>query len=53
MYIANPLGGQSRANLFSTHPPVRERIRRLRGYDEQASRQLTVVRSYGTGRWAA
>ena len=33
MYIANPLsGGQMRA-LFSTHPPVAERVRRLRAYD--------------------
>ena len=52
MYIANPLGGQSRANLFSSHPPVGERIRRLRDYDERAS-LLTVVRSYGASRWAA
>lgn len=31
MYIGNPLGGASRglANLFSTHPPVEERIKRL------------------------
>jgi heat shock protein HtpX len=33
LYIVNPLSGR-RANfatLFSTHPPVEERIRRLRG----------------------
>jgi heat shock protein HtpX len=37
MYIVNPLsGGQMRA-LFSTHPPVRERVRRLRAYDRQHS----------------
>ncbi len=29
MYIVNPLSGQSLANLFSTHPPIQERIRRL------------------------
>lgn len=31
MYIGNPLGGASQglANLFSTHPPVEERIKRL------------------------
>ncbi|MCL2790705.1 MAG: zinc metalloprotease HtpX [Desulfobulbus sp.] len=29
MYIVNPLGGGTVANLFSTHPPMDERIRRL------------------------
>ncbi len=53
MYIANPLGSQSGSNLFSTHPPVGERIRRLRAYDERAPRRLTVVRAYDANRWAA
>jgi heat shock protein HtpX len=30
MYIVNPLTGASVAKLFSTHPPIQERIRRLR-----------------------
>ena len=30
MYIVNPLAGRSLDNLFSTHPPMAERIRRLR-----------------------
>jgi heat shock protein HtpX len=30
MFIVNPLTGKSFANLFSTHPPIKERIRRLR-----------------------
>ena len=30
MYIVNPLKGRSLAGLFSTHPPMEERIRRLR-----------------------
>jgi len=30
MFIVNPLRGQSMMNLFSTHPPTQERIRRLR-----------------------
>lgn len=29
MFIVNPLKGRSLARLFSTHPPVEERIRRL------------------------
>ena len=34
MYIANPLSRGNAATLFSTHPPTRERIRRLRAYGE-------------------
>ena len=30
MFIANPLHGRNFANLFSTHPPMEERIARLR-----------------------
>lgn len=30
-FIVNPLSGQSVAKLFSTHPPLEERIARLRG----------------------
>ncbi|MEE9274784.1 MAG: zinc metalloprotease HtpX [bacterium] len=29
MYIVNPLSGEGLAGLFSTHPPIEERIRRL------------------------
>ena len=29
MFIVNPLSGRSLANLFSTHPPIEERIARL------------------------
>ncbi len=29
MFIVNPLSGRSLANLFSTHPPLEERIQRL------------------------
>jgi heat shock protein HtpX len=29
LYIVNPLGRQTLAGLFSTHPPIEERIRRL------------------------
>ena len=31
MFIVNPLTGKSLMNLFSTHPPLEERIVRLRG----------------------
>ena len=30
LFIANPFHGRSLVNLFATHPPVEERIRRLR-----------------------
>ncbi len=34
LYIVHPFrGGQGIANMFSTHPPLAERIRRLREYD--------------------
>ncbi len=32
MFIVNPLSGGGLASLFSTHPPLEERIARLRGY---------------------
>jgi heat shock protein HtpX len=35
MYIANPLSGGQMSALFSTHPPVSERVRRLRAYDRE------------------
>jgi heat shock protein HtpX len=31
MFIVNPLSGRGLQNLFSTHPPLEERIARLRG----------------------
>ncbi len=30
LFIVNPLRGHSMSNLFSTHPPIQERVRRLR-----------------------
>jgi heat shock protein HtpX len=36
MFTVNPLSGRSLMSLFSTHPPLEERIARLRGYPTQA-----------------
>jgi len=33
MYIVNPLAGGQLANLFSTHPPIQDRIQRLLALD--------------------
>jgi heat shock protein HtpX len=30
LFIVNPLSGASMARLFSTHPPIQERVERLR-----------------------
>ena len=39
MYIVNPLHGGALAGLFSTHPPIEERVARL----ETLARELTVT----------
>ena len=36
MFIVNPLSGRSLMHLFSTHPPLEERIARLRGLQTPA-----------------
>ena len=38
MFIASPLSGRSLASLFSTHPPMEERVRRLEGMAAGISR---------------
>ena len=37
LYIVNPLGGQSLSGLFSTHPPLEERIARLEAMARHSS----------------
>ena len=37
MFIVNPLSGRSLMSLFSTHPPLEERIARLRGQRFQSA----------------
>jgi heat shock protein HtpX len=53
MYIVNPLSGASASSLFSTHPAVRERIRRLRAYDQTPRPNVAVLRPDHAGRRAA
>jgi heat shock protein HtpX len=36
LYIVNPLSGKGVTGLFSTHPPIEDRIKRLREYDRRA-----------------
>jgi heat shock protein HtpX len=36
LYIVNPFAGKGVTALFSTHPPIEERIKRLREYDSRA-----------------
>jgi len=40
MFIVNPLSGRSLMSLFSTHPPLEERIARLRGNPPQTGKAL-------------
>jgi heat shock protein HtpX len=42
LYIVNPLRAQGMAALFSTHPPLAERVRRLRALDGPAQIRLAA-----------
>jgi heat shock protein HtpX len=43
LYAANPLPRRGLSTLFATHPPMAERIRRLRALDGQLSRAVAVA----------
>lgn len=49
MYIANPLSGGQMSSLFSTHPPVTERVRRLRAYDRKRASGSIATRAPAAG----
>jgi hypothetical protein len=51
MFIVNPLSGKSLQSLFSTHPPVEERISRLRG--ARPVQRLVGATATATGRESA
>jgi heat shock protein HtpX len=42
LYIVNPLRRQGFATLFSTHPPLAERVRRLRALDGEQTLRLAA-----------
>jgi heat shock protein HtpX len=47
MFIVNPLSGKRLQSLFSTHPPLQERIRRLRGVRSQGGPPSSAPPSSG------
>jgi heat shock protein HtpX len=51
MFIVNPLSGSSLMHLFSTHPPLEERVARLRG--DSSATSSDVKREGDRGRKAA
>ncbi len=42
LFIVNPLRGESLANLFSTHPPIKERVKRLTEMAEHSHAKIAV-----------
>lgn len=57
MFIVNPLSGRSLMSLFSTHPPLEERIARLRGgrfegpYGDEETRQPADRQAQARAMW--
>jgi heat shock protein HtpX len=47
LYIVNPLRREGAATLFSTHPPIAERVRRLRALDGDTTFQVVADRVAG------
>jgi heat shock protein HtpX len=43
LYIVNPLAGQTMSKLFSTHPPIQERVEKLQQMALQPSRRMGWV----------
>jgi heat shock protein HtpX len=42
LYAVNPLARQGVATLFATHPPIAERVRRLRALDDDQALGLAA-----------
>lgn len=53
MFIVNPLSGKNLTNLFSTHPPLEDRIARLRGTPPDASHPVLPEEDRGKAEAAA
>ncbi|MFO7984624.1 MAG: zinc metalloprotease HtpX [Desulfatiglandaceae bacterium] len=53
MFIVNPLSGQGLMHLFSTHPPLQERIARLRGGGPDDIQPVPVEEDRGKAEAAA
>ncbi len=45
LFIVNPLSGRAMARLFSTHPPVEERVRRLREMNARPNYEISADRA--------
>jgi heat shock protein HtpX len=50
MFIVNPLSGKRLANLFSTHPPLEERVARLRGRPPGSAGTAATEQARASGR---